>query len=50
MDNFVRLSGMLARRYDDYFVLDCNGVFVDVLIMTHRSLTLPIVLLLLVTY
>lgn len=28
MDNFVRLSGMLARRYDDYFVLDCNGVFV----------------------
>lgn len=28
MDNFVRLSGMLARRYDDYFVLDCNGVYV----------------------
>ena len=28
MDNFVRLSGMLARRYDDYFVLYCNGVFV----------------------
>ena len=28
MDNYIRLSGMLARRYDDYFVLDCNGVFV----------------------
>ena len=28
MVNFVRLSGMLARRFDDYFVLDCNGVFV----------------------
>ena len=28
MNNFVRLSGMIARRYDDYFVLNCNGVFV----------------------